>query len=42
MAKRPYDATKEHAPIERSGKPSKGHPNKGLKEKNPYSGKKAE
>lgn len=42
MAKRPYDATQEHTPFERSKAPSKGHPNKGLKEKNPYSGKKAE
>lgn len=39
MATKPYDATKEHAPIERSAKPSKGHPNKGRKGKNPYSGK---
>lgn len=34
-----YDATKEHAPIERSATPTKGHPNKNRKEKNPYSGK---
>lgn len=34
-----YDATKEHAPIEKSKEKSKGHPNKGLKGKNPYSGK---
>lgn len=34
-----YDATKEHAKIERSKEKSKGHPNKGLKGKNPYSGK---
>ncbi len=40
MAK-PYDATQEHAPIERSKTPSKGHPNKNLKGKNPYSGKEA-
>lgn len=38
-----YDATREHAPIEKSStgskEKSKGHPNKGLKGKNPYSGK---
>mgnify|MGYP003465243561 CR=1 FL=1 len=34
-----YDATKEHAPIERSKTAGKGHPNKNRKEKNPYSGK---
>lgn len=36
-----YDATKEHAPFEKSEakNKSKGHPNKGLKGKNPYSGK---
>lgn len=36
-----YDATKEHAKIEKSKEKSKGHPNKGLKGKNPYSGKSA-
>ena len=37
-----YDATKEHKMIkmiEKSKEKSKGHPNKGLKGKNPYSGK---
>lgn len=36
-----YDATREHAPIEKSDSKnkSKGHPNKGIKGKNPYSGK---
>lgn len=34
-----YDATKEHTKIEKSKEKSKGHPNKGLKGKNPYSGK---
>lgn len=34
-----YDATKEHKMIEKSKTASKGHPNKGLKGKNPYSGK---
>lgn len=37
-----YDATKEHAKIEKSSvgkqEKSKGHPNKGIKGKNPYSG----
>lgn len=40
MAK-PFDATKEHQPFERSNQPSKSHPNKGLKGKHPYSGKEA-
>lgn len=41
MAQRPYDATKEHAPVERSrSKDSKGvHPNKNRKDKHPVSGK---
>lgn len=37
-----YDATKEHAPVEKSvvDKDRKGrHPNKGVKGKNPFSGK---
>lgn len=36
-----YDATTEHKPFEKSDAKvkSKGHPNKGLKGKNPYSGK---
>lgn len=37
-----YDATKEHAPFDRTdaGKSNKGrHPNKNIKGKNPYSGK---
>ena len=37
-----YDATKEHTKIEKSttkSEKTKGHPNKGLKGKNPYSGK---
>jgi hypothetical protein len=33
-----YDATAEHKPFEASSQKSKGHPNKGLKGKNPYSG----
>lgn len=41
MAKRPYDATKEHAPVDRTRlEDSKGrHPNKGRKDKHPVSGK---
>lgn len=38
-----YNAANEHKPFEKSeskGK-AKGHPNKGLKGKNPYSGKTA-
>lgn len=37
-----YDATKEHVPVDKTRlKDSKGrHPNKGLKTKNPYTGKK--
>lgn len=38
MIKR-YDATREHQPIEKSTTKSKSHPNKGLKGRNPYSGK---
>lgn len=34
-----YDATKEHTKFEKSKEKSKGHPNKGVKGKNPYSGK---
>jgi len=36
-----YDATKEHGPVDKTRlKDSKGrHPNKGRKEKNPFSGK---
>lgn len=34
-----YDATKEHKPFDRSKTASKGHPNKNVKGKNPYSGK---
>jgi hypothetical protein len=37
-----YDATKEHTKIEKSttkSEKTKGHPNKGLKGKNPYTGK---
>lgn len=35
-----YDATKEHKMIEKdTKKKGGGHPNKGLKGKNPYSGK---
>lgn len=41
MAKRPYDATKEHAPFERK-QGGKGHPNKNrFGEKHPVSGKEA-
>lgn len=39
MAKRPYDATKEHAPFERKQE-VKRHPNKNRKDsKHPVSGK---
>lgn len=34
-----YDATKEHKMFEKAAKATKGHPNKGIKGKNPYSGK---
>lgn len=34
-----YDATTEHKPFEKSENKSKGHPNKRVKGKNPYSGK---
>lgn len=35
-----YDATKEHQKIVKStDRKGKGHPNKGIKGKNPYSGK---
>lgn len=34
-----YNAANEHKPFEKSKEKSKGHPNKGLKGKNPYSGK---
>ena len=38
-----YDATKEHKKIEKStvvkGQAKGGHPNKGIRGKNPYSGK---
>lgn len=41
MAKRPYDATKEHAPVDKTRlKDSKGrHPNKGRKDKHPNAAK---
>lgn len=41
MAKKFYDATKEHAPVDRTRlKESKGrHPNKNLKTKHPVTGK---
>lgn len=41
MAQRPYDATKEHAKVDKTRlKDSKGrHPNKGRKDKHPVSGK---
>jgi hypothetical protein len=40
MAVKAYDATKEHAPLDRSPKSDKKgrHPNKNIKGKNPYSG----
>lgn len=41
MAKRPYDATKEHAPLERAGKTNGRHPNKGKQSKHPVTGKSA-
>lgn len=34
-----HDATKEHKPFDRSKNATKTHPNKGVKGKNPYSGK---
>lgn len=34
-----YDAANEHKPFERSKQATKGHPNKGVKGKNPYSSK---
>lgn len=34
-----YDATKEHTKFEKPENKSKGHPNKGLTSRNPYSGK---
>lgn len=37
-----YNAQEEHKPFERSSAPSKGHPNKGRKEQNPYSKRKAD
>jgi hypothetical protein len=42
MANKPYDATKEHTPFDRTRKTDgKGrHPNKGLSSKHPVSGKK--
>lgn len=39
MAQRPYDATKEHAPLDRSNKSNGRHPNKGQKGKHPVTGK---
>lgn len=41
MAKKPYDASKEHAPFDRTRKTDgKGkHPNKGLSSKHPVTGK---
>lgn len=41
MAVKAYDATKEHAPLDRSQKSDKKgrHPNKNLKTKHPVSGK---
>lgn len=42
MAKRPYDATKEHAPFERGNGKTGRHPNKNRKDsKHPASGKNA-
>jgi hypothetical protein len=43
MAQRPYDATKEHAPVDKTRlKDSKGrHPNKGRDTKHPVTGNKA-
>lgn len=41
MAQRPYDATKEHTPFDRTskGKSDGRHPNKNLHSKHPVSGK---
>ena len=41
MAKRPYDATKEHAPLDRTPQANGRHPNKGRKSKHPVTGKNA-
>ncbi len=39
MAQRPYDATKEHAPLDRSQKNKGRHPNKRVKDsKHPVTG----
>lgn len=44
MAKHPYDATKEHAPFDRTaaGKSTGRHPNKGKSTKHPVTKKSAE
>ena len=41
MANKPYDATKEHAPFDRTakGKSTGRHPNKNLQSKHPVTGK---
>ncbi|WP_278939114.1 hypothetical protein [Pseudomonas helleri] len=43
MANKYYDATKEHAPFDRSGNKDRAgrHPNKGVKGKHPVTGKTA-
>ena len=42
MAQKRYDATKEHAPLERSkGADVRRHPNKGRNTKHPVTGKTA-
>lgn len=38
---KPYDATQEFKPFERQKAAGKGHPNKGRKDVNPFSGRKA-
>ncbi|UAV89652.1 hypothetical protein [Pseudomonas phage COT4] len=42
MAQRPYDATKEHAPFDRSPKNKGRHPNKNRDTKHPVTKKAAE
>jgi len=42
MAAKPYDASKEHAPLERTkGAEVRRHPNKGRTSKHPVTGKSA-
>lgn len=39
MAQRPYDATKEHAPFDRTQQNKGRHPNKNRDSKHPVTGK---